>query len=292
MSLRHDLAHKSFVITAELNPPKSSDPTKVLANAAKLKSLVSAVNLTDNSAAAMKMCPLALGYLIQQQAQLEVVWQLTCRDRNRLGLQSDLLGGAALGLKNLLLLKGDAPQKTTTLSEDKCFDLGTEELLLAVQKLKQGEDYDGNKLEPCKIDYCVGAAAHPALPNLQSQKETMLRRLDLGVEFFQTQICFNITQIEQFVESIGDELASRTLLGVTPLKSLKQAQFIDKNIFGVKVPEELMRAMDIDPSLQQAQGLTLARELVNGIKKTPLKGIHIMAIGQEDNLDNIIKGII
>jgi methylenetetrahydrofolate reductase (NADPH) len=292
MSLRQDLQSREFIITAELNPPKSSDPSRVLANAAKLKSLVSAINLTDNSAAAMKMCPLALGYLIQQQHKLEVVWQLTCRDRNRLGLQSDLLGGAALGLKNLLLLKGDAPQASTTLSEVKCFDLSTEELLKAVNDLKQGQDYDGNKLETSNLDYCVGAAAHPALVDLKAQRETMLRRMDLGVEFFQTQICFDIEQIERFVTSIGDELASRSLLGLTPLKSLKQAQFIDKNIFGVKVPEKLMQAMNVEEGLQQAQGLALAKQLVKIIKDTPLKGIHLMAIGQEDNLDNVIKGIL
>lgn len=291
MSLRQDLQSKSFVITAELNPPKSADPSHVIANAQKIKTLVSAVNLTDNSAAAMKMCPLALGYLIQQEG-LEVIWQLTCRDRNRLALQSDLLGGFALGLRNLLLLKGDAPQASTSLKSEKCFDLNTDDLLLAIQKMQAGEDYDGNKLEPSTLDYCVGAAAHPALLDLDAQKQTMLRRIDLGVEFFQTQICFDLNQIEKFAESIGPELLSRTLLGVTPLKSFKQAQFIDANIFGVKVPDQLMKSMDIDPALQQAQGLAFMQELVASVKELGFKGVHVMAIGQEDNLDNVIGGIL
>ena len=300
MSLRTDLQSKKFIITAELNPPKGSNPQQAIENARKISKLVSAINITDNSGAAMKMCSLVLSYLIQREAGVNAIWQLTCRDRNRLALQSDLLGAAALGLSNILVLRGDAPLEP--LKEEKCFDLNTEDLIQAIAALKSGTDLDGNPLKEGVPDYCMAAAAHPGVPNLIAQKDTMLKRMDMGVEFFQTQICFEKEQINKFIESIGEELASRTILGVTPLKALAQANFMNKNIFGVTVPDSHLKLMEqalggADPksehakASQQKQGLELARDLVAYIKTTPLKGIHVMAIGQEDILDQVIRSI-
>ena len=291
MSLRTDLQSKKFIITAELNPPKGSHPEQAIENARKISELVSAINITDNSGAAMKMCSLVLSYLIQREAGVDAIWQLTCRDRNRLALQSDLLGAAALGLVNLLVLRGDAP--LAPIKEEKCFDLNTEDLIQAISALKSGKDLDGNLLKDGVPDYCMAAAAHPGVPNLAAQKDTMLKRMDMGVEFFQTQICFEKEQIDKFVESIGDELASKTLLGVTPLKTLAQANFMNKNIFGVTVPDSHLKILEeaADKDAQQKEGLNLARDLVSYVKTTPLKGIHVMAIGQEDVLKDIIEFI-
>ena len=303
MSLRQDLSSKDFVITAELNPPKHIDLSKLISNAAKLKGLVSAINITDNSGAGMKMTSLAASYIMQRDVGIEAIWQLTCRDRNRLGLQSDLVGGAALGLKNLLILRGDIPVKDGSLPEEKCFDFATEDLLQAIQALKSGKDYDGIELKGTAPDFCVAAAAHPGMPDLSQQTETMKRRFGNGAEFFQTQICFEKEQIKKFIESIGDELASKTLLGITPLKTIKQAEFMNKNIWGVTVPDSQIKIIqdalsgkdaqsDAGKVLMQEQGLALAKELVGYIKTTPLRGIHIMAIGQEGVLDKIIKAIV
>jgi methylenetetrahydrofolate reductase (NADPH) len=289
MSLRKAINSKDFVITTEINPPKGCDPSIALANASKIKGLVDAINITDNSAATMKMSPLVLSYLIQKETGIETIWQMTCRDRNRLALQSDLMGGAALGLINLLLLKGDPPNEP--IKEEQCFDIGTEELITIIEGLKQGKDSEGKELRQSPPDFCMAAAAHPGLPNLASQKETMLRRMDLGVEFFQTQICFEKDQINKFVDSIGDELASKTILGITPLKSLGQANFMNKNIFGVTVPDSDLAAMEAAGDDAAKRGLELAKDLIDHIKTTPLKGVHVMAIGQEDILDKIISTI-
>lgn len=305
MSLRNDLQDKNkFVITAELNPPKGPDLSTLIANAKKIKDLVSAINLTDMSGANMKMCSLAASHVLEAEAGVETIWQMTCRDRNRLALQSDLLGGVALGIKNILPLKGDDPKTGDHPETDKCFDFGTEDLLKAVQNLKTGKDYNENpiKVEKVSFDYCVGSAAHPGLPDLAAQKETMLRRADMGVEFFQTQITYEKEQLEKFLEAIGDELAAKTLLGVTPLKTLGQAEFMNKNIFGVTVPEDHLSKMkdaigsddpksDAAKARQQETGLALAKDFVEVIQSTPLKGIHIMAIGQEGILDKIITEI-
>jgi methylenetetrahydrofolate reductase (NADPH) len=302
VSLREDLSNKDFIITTELNPPKHIDLSKLLENAKKIKGQVSAINITDNSGAGMKMASLAASYIMQRETGINAIWQMTCRDRNRLGLQSDLIAGAALGLSNLLILRGDIPIKDSSLKEEKCFDLSTEELLAAINALKSGKDYEEIELKGPSPDFCVAAAAHPGVPDLKTQAETMKRRFDNGIEFFQTQICFEKDQIDKFIESIGEELASKTLLGITPLKTIKQAEFMNKNIWGVTVPDDQIATMqkalgtsdpqsDEGKALQQAQGLALSKELIEHIKKTPLRGIHIMAIGQESELDTIIKSI-
>lgn len=291
MSLRKDLSNKDkFIITAELNPPKGTDAKPTLEKAQKIRDLVSAINITDNSGAGMKMSPLALCHLIQIKLGVDTIWQMTCRDRNRLALQSDLLGGIPLGIKNILPLRGDDPKISDHPGINASYDLGTEELLEAIQKLKEGKDLADNevKVEAVPFDYCVGSAAHPGLPDLNAQTETMKRRIDLGVEFFQSQICFEKEQINKFYEAIGDELASKTILGITPIKSLKQAEFMNKNIFGVTVPEDSLKHLET-ASDQQAKGLELARELVEHIKTMPFKGIHVMAIGQENILDTVIQ---
>jgi len=302
MPLKSDLQSKKFIITTELNPPKSCDVSESIKNATKVKNLVSAINITDNSGAGMKMSSLVLSYLVQSQTGLETIWQITCRDRNRLALQSDMLGAWALGIKNILALRGDIPAGNSSLREEKCFDLNTDELLVAIQKMKTGEDLDGKIFTPLNNlpVFCAGSAAHPGVPDLKTQKETMQRRMDSGVEFFQTQICFEKDQINRFIDSIGEELASKTLLGLTPLKSLKQAVFMNKNVWGVKVPESHFSTMqsavinneaesDSSKKNQQQAGLEMASKLFDYIKTTPLKGVHLMAIGQENDLDIIIK---
>ena len=301
MTLREDLLNKDFVITTELNPPKGTNVAPVIANAKKIAGKVSAINITDNPGANMKMCPMAMSYLIQRETGVETIWQVTCRDRNRLGLQSDLLGAHALGIKNILPLRGDEPTPGDHPQTSQCFDIVTEELLQAIYKIKLGKDLNGNNVDinAAGYDICVAAAAHPGLPDLDRQAETMRRRESLGAEFFQTQICFEKEQIAKFIDSIGEEMAAKTLLGITPLKTIGQANFMNKNIWGVSVPESQIDVLreaiiGLDPKSAEAQqqqyeaGLALATELVEYIKTTPLKGVHLMAIGQENKLDTII----
>lgn len=301
MSLRKDLKEKKFVITAELNPPRGSDTKTLIENAKKATGLVSAINITDNSGASSKMCPMIASHLIQAETGIETIWQITCRDRNRLALQSDLYGGWALGLRNLLPLKGDAP--IGSLSADKCFDLNTEELITMINNLKSGLDHEAKALKDSElIDFCTGSAAHPGMPDLAAQCDTMKRRMDHGVEFFQTQICYEKDQISKFIDAIGNDLASKTILGITPLKSLKQAHFMNEKVFGVTVPDDQIQALekalaseypdsDAGKEAMQQEGLKLCKDLVDFIKTTPLKGVHIMAIGQEDRLDQIVRSL-
>ncbi len=316
MSLRQDLASNKFVFTAELNPPKAADISTLLERARPLKGLVSAINITDNSGASMKMASLAVSYLMQRETGLEAIWQMTCRDRNRLALQSDLLGGWALGLRNILVLSGDPPDKGDAPTTKGCFDLKSDELLTAVAKLRKGKDFDDNNLDKGIaslsqaarndaygiVDYCTAAAAHPGLPDLKQQAETMQRRFDTGAEFFQTQIVFEIEQLKRFADSIPEALAKKTLIGITPLKTLGQANFINKNIWGVSIPEAHIAAMTAaigsddakSPAALKRQhqaGLEIAQAIVKEIRKLPFKGVHVMAIAQEDKLFDIISAL-
>jgi methylenetetrahydrofolate reductase (NADPH) len=291
MSLRQDLKSKNFVITAELNPGRTYSADILINNAKKLTGLVSAINITDNSGAAMKMSSLVASFLMQSQTGIEAIWQITCRDRNRLAIQSDLLGAYALGLRNILPLKGDAP--IAPLTVEKCFDINTDQLIETCIKLSKGKDFDDKEVKEPFIDFCIGAAAHPGMEDLNVQKISMQKRLDMGAEFFQTQICFDKKQIDSFANLIGPDLVSKTLLGLTPIKTLKQAEFMNKNIFGVSVPAEIMTRIAAATSDEDAAkiGLDIAVELTNEIKKIGFRGLHVMAIGQESRLDEIVKAI-
>lgn len=281
---------KHFLWTAELNPPRSSSLSALIQVASNLKTHLDAINITDNSGAAMKMSSMAASHILQDKTGIEMIWQLTCRDRNRLALQSDLLGGYALGLRNILPLRGDSPNDALDLS--KCFDLNTDQLIQAASNFASGFDLDSKALKEPFPQFCIGSAAHPAASNLVTQKDTMQRRFDLGVDFFQTQISFDIAQIEKFITSIGDDLASRTLVGITPIKNFKQANFMHKNIFGIEVPEKVLEDLStLQDSEAQKYGLELASRLIDFVKTTKLKGVHIMAIGQESILDQIIKDL-
>ena len=297
MNLSSDLKSSSFLATAELNPKKSFSSEQIIENAQKIKSQVSAINITDNSGAGVKMSSLIASYLMQKSTGIEAIWQTTCRDRNRLGLQSDILGAGALGLKNILPLRGDDPKQGDYPETQATFDIGTEDLIKIIKSIELGKDLAGKDLKPFtpeEHNFCIGSAAHPGMPDLQVQKETMLRRQGLGVEYFQTQICFLPEQIKKFREVIGEDLAKMTLLGITPIKTFKQAEFMNKNIWGVEVPESLLeklQASSDSPDEQRAIGLENAKELTKLVKSLGFKGIHLMAIGQESSLSEILTTI-
>lgn len=305
MNLSADLKSKKFIATAELNPKKSFNCETLIVNAKKLKDKVSAINITDNSGAGVKMSSLVASYLMQRETGIEALWQVTCRDRNRLALQSDILGAAALGLKNILPLRGDDPKQGDYPETQAAFDIGTEDLIQIIKIIESGKDFAGKELKPFKentYNFCVGSAAHPGMPDLKTQRETMERRLSYGVEYFQTQICFDPKQLESFRNTISDDIARKTLLGITPIKTFRQASFMHENIWGVEVPDSLMNELkshyyENDPKNENALrtqreiGLKNAKEITNLVKDMGFKGIHLMAIGQEAALDEILDNI-
>ena len=278
------LNSKKFIITCELAPPKGTDVSSLIANASSLKGKVDAANLTDGQGGNMRMCPMAAAHFVLKEG-VDVIWQITCRDRNRIALQADCLGASAIGIKNVLPMRGDDPKQGDNPDAKGVFDLETTELIKMLKKLNDGYDLPGKELKG-KTNFLIGCTAHPNAPDLKKQKETLDLRFEIGAGFIQTQICYEIEQVKRFLDSIG-ELAKKTFIGVTPLKSLKMANFMNEKVFGVSVPKKIMERLESAQD-QKYEGLKIAKEIVDELRKANAGGIHIMAVGQENDLPNII----
>ena len=285
MNLSEAIIKGKFIITCELAPPKGTDVSSIVQMASLLKGKVDAVNLTDGQGGNMRMCPLA-GAVFLLKEGVDVIWQVTCRDRNRIALQADCLGASALGIKNILPMRGDDPKSGDNPDAKPVFDLETTELIKMIKKLNDGFDLPGKELKG-KSNFLIGCTAHPNAPDLKKQKETLDLRFELGASFIQTQICYEINQIKTFIDSLGN-LAKKTIIGITPLKSTKMATFMNEKVFGVTVPPEIMERLEKSKD-QRQEGLNIAKEIVDELRKTNIGGIHIMAVGQENELPDIIQ---
>ena len=284
MTLIEAITSDKFTITCELAPPKGTDVSNLTQMATLLKNQVDAVNLTDGQGGNMRMCPLAAGVFLLQES-VDVIWQITCRDRNRIALQADCLGATAIGIKNVLPMRGDDPKSGDHPDAKPVFDLETTELIKMLKSLNDGFDMSGKELKG-KTDFFIGCTAHPNAPDLKKQKETLDQRFEIGASFIQTQICYEIEQINKFLNSIGN-LAKKTIIGITPLKSLKMANFMNEKVFGVSVPKEIMERLE-NAQDQRQEGLKITKEIVDQLRNTNAGGIHVMAVGQENDLPNII----
>ena len=285
MALSKALNSEKFIITCELAPPKGTDVSNLTKMAKLLKNKIDAVNLTDGQGGNMRMCPLAASTFLLKE-DIDVIWQLTCRDRNRIALQSDCLGAWSLGIKNVLPMRGDDPKSGDNPDAKGVFDLETTELIKMIAKLNNGYDLPGKELTG-KTNFLIGCTAHPNAPDLVKQKQTLDERFGIGASFIQTQICYEIDQIRKFLDSIGS-LAKKTIIGITPLKGLKMATFMNEKVFGVKVPQNIMQRIETAKD-QREEGLEIAKEIVSELKKIEVGGIHVMAVGQEGSLVEIIE---
>ncbi len=285
MRLSEAIIKKKFIVTCELAPPKGTDVSSLIEISSKLNGLVDAVNLTDGQGGNMRMCPLAASVYVLKN-NVDVIWQLTCRDRNRIALQADCLGASALGIKNVLPMRGDDPKSGDNPDAKPVFELDTTELIKTISKLNQGLDMSDKELKG-KTDLLIGCTAHPNAPDLQKQKETLQQRFDIGASFIQTQICYEIDQLKKFIDSLG-ELAKKTIIGITPLKGLKMANYMNEKVFGVSVPQNIMERLEKSQD-QRQEGLNIAKEIIEQLKKTNIGGVHIMAVGQENELPQIIQ---
>ena len=285
MDLQESINKKKFIITCELAPPKGTDVSTLIQNSKKLKGLVTAVNLTDGQGGNMRMCPLAAATFLINEG-VDVIWQITCRDRNRIALQADCLGASAIGIKNILPMRGDDPKSGDHPEAKGVFDLETTDLIKTIKNLNDGFDMAGNQLNK-KTNFLIGCTAHPNAPDLNKQRETLESRFALGASFIQTQICYETEKLKKFIESLGD-LAQRTIIGITPLKNLKMANFMNEKVFGVSIPENIINRIK-NAKDQRQEGLQIAFEIINEIANTTIGGIHVMAVGQESELPEIIQ---
>jgi methylenetetrahydrofolate reductase (NADPH) len=284
--LQQKLAAGQFVITSEVCPPKGADCGEFLAKARTLQSLVDAVNVTDNQGANMRIAPLAVAALLVREG-IEPLYQLTCRDRNRMALQSDLLGAAALGIGNILALTGDHISFGDHREGKPVFDLDSVQLLQAIGTLESGFDLAGNKLQGAPT-FFAGAAAAPEAEPFELTLFKLQKKAAAGARFFQTQAIFVPERLGTFTAAVKP-LKVKVIAGVILLKSAGMARYINRNVPGLKVPDHLVAELE-GASDPLAKGVEIASRLATAARPH-CDGIHVMAMGREDLIPEIIKEI-
>ncbi len=286
MSLQSQLEVGEFVITAEVGPLKGTDITEIMEVAELLRGRVDVVNVTDQQSSVMRLGSLAVCHLLKEKG-LDPVFQMTCRDRNRLALQSDLLSAHVLGIENVLALTGDLPALGDQPQAKPVYDLDSVQLLWVIQRLNEGYDMVGNELKG-KTNFFVGAVVTPEA-DTEAKRELQLikmeKKIATGARFFQTQAVYDVDSFAKFMKRV-ERFNVPILAGVIPLKSAGMARFMNKNVAGVSVPEELIDKM-VKAEDRTAAGIEIAANLIRELKDI-CHGVHIMAIGWEKKVPAIL----
>ncbi|VVB92066.1 Methylenetetrahydrofolate reductase [uncultured archaeon] len=285
MSFESKLDEGKFVVTAEISPPKGTDTSGLLKDASIINGFADAINITDNQRAVMRMSPVAACSILESKGY-ETIMHVTCRDRNRIALQSELLGAYALGIKNILVMSGDHPVKGDHQGAKPVYDLDSVQLLGLIQKLNSGFDFSGNRLDG-KTNFCIGAVTNIELNEIALMK--LEKKISQGVRFIQTQAVFDIEKFSGFLDRIKDSGISRSriIAGIIPLKSEKNARFLNKNIAGIKVPEIVIDQLK-NASNPETRGMEIAARLIKELHGM-CGGVHIMPIGNHEKTKDILE---
>jgi len=284
MSLREAIEKKKFVVTAEVGPGKGTDIHEFMENAELLKGKVAAVNCTDQQSAVMRLGSLAACLLLKQKG-IDPVFQMTCRDRNRIALQSDLLSASVLGIENVLSLTGDYVTLGDHLDAKPVFDLDSVSLLLAAKELEQGRDLAGKELKGLP-KFFLGASVTPGADPVEPQLIKMEKKAKAGAQFFQTQAVYEPKKFEVFMKE-AKKFGVPVLVGIVLIRSAAMARFMNKNVAGIHVPDELIDEMDKAED-KAKKGIEIAARLIKQMKDM-CQGTHIMAIGLESRVPAIIE---
>ncbi|MEM0359643.1 MAG: methylenetetrahydrofolate reductase [Candidatus Hadarchaeales archaeon] len=301
-NLMKAISEGKFVYTGELEPHRSIDLSEVESWARTLKEAgIVAANVTDNPRSDSAISSMVASYLIQRNTGLETIYQLRTADRNRLALLSDVLGGAALGLRNILALTGDHTRIGTTPSSKPVFDLDSTGLIALIHKLVyEGKDLDGNELKGPRPEINVGAAANPNMDPLEIEILKLERKAEAGADFFQTQVVFDVEVARRFLREI-EHIKVPTLVGIFPPRSYGQAEFFDKYVPGVRVPKEFMEAFARFRTIEDKQkrsekineyNVEYFSNFIREVKKErACAGIHIMAVGYPEVIKPLMESV-
>jgi len=285
MKLTELFQQGAFVVTGEVGPPKGASAEEVIAGAKAMASAVDAVNVTDNQSAVMRLGSLAVCHLLKEEG-IEPVFQLTCRDRNRIALQSDLLSAAALGVSNVLLLTGDHMVLGDHPEAKAVFDLDSVQLLAAARGLNEGHDLEDHDLE-ASPDLCLGAVVNPGSDDLEAQLLKMEKKIDAGAQFFQTQAVYEADVFARFMERAG-RFGVPVMVGIVPLKSARMARYMTANVAGVHVPDHMVERMAKTKKADRKKvSAEMAAELVRQVKGL-CQGVHLMPLGWDDIVPDIV----
>ena len=286
MNLKSSLEAGKFVVTAEIGPLKGTDTSEIEEAAELLKGRVDAANVTDQQSSVMRLGSLAVCHLLKRKG-LEPVLQLTCRDRNRLALQSDLLSACMLGIENVLSITGDLPSLGDHPQAKLVYDLDSVQLLWVIKRLNEGYDMVGNELKG-KTDFFPGAVVTP-MADTEAKRELQLikmeKKIAVGAKFFQTQAVYDVDSFAKFMKRV-EGFNIPILAGIIPLKSAGMARFMNKNVAGVFVPEGLIDEMSKAED-KAATGIDISAKLIKELKGI-CHGVHIMAIGWEKKVPLIL----
>ncbi|MBN1913571.1 MAG: methylenetetrahydrofolate reductase [Candidatus Omnitrophica bacterium] len=284
MIFKEKIQSGKFLLTSEIGPPKGIETGVLLEDAELIRTRVDAINVTDLQSSVMRLGSLAVCSLLKQKG-FEPVFQVTCRDRNRLALQSDIISAAALGIENLLILTGDYPTLGDHPEAKPVFDLDSVQLLEVVRGLQQGVDMKGNKLVGVAPKFCVGAVVNPGADPLEPQIMKMEKKIAAGAEFFQTQAVYDIKIFENFL-SKAKHLKTTILAGIVLLKSAGMARYMNKNVAGVSVPDNLIKEME-ETKDKSVTSIEIAARLIKELKPM-CQGIHIMPIGWDKKVPLVL----
>ncbi len=277
---------KKFVITAELGPPKGTSLDTFLKQAGYLKKHVHAANVTDQQSALMKLGSTAACHCLKDFG-IEPIMQITCRDRNRIALQSELLSASVLGIQNVLVLTGDPIAIGDHPDAKAVFDVDATQLMALIQKLESGFDMTGHKLEGSPV-FSIGAAMNPCVEDMEMEISKTRRKIESGAEFFQTQGIFDLGRFEKFIKRYRSEgFKTPILAGVILLKSDKMAHFMNSKIPGIYIPAPMIDRLEKTPDAK-AECVKIACETINQLKPY-IQGIHLMAIGWEELVPEIVS---
>ncbi len=293
-NLEKVLAAGHFAVTGELGPPRGNDASLVREKAAHLKGVVDSVNITDNQTAVVRMSSTAACKLLLEEG-LEPNLQMTVRDRNRIGLQSDLLGASALGIKNVLCLSGDHQRFGDHPEAKNVFDLDSMQLLALFKKMRdEGLFLNDKELEGAPQLF-IGAAANPFADPFEFRVHRLAKKIAAGADFIQTQCIYNLEKFREFMKravDMGLHEKCAILAGVTPMKSVGMAKYMAKFVPGMDVPEELVQRLSgVKKKAQGNEGIQICIESIAELKEMEgVAGVHVMAIEWEERAREIVEG--
>ncbi|MCX8012120.1 MAG: methylenetetrahydrofolate reductase [Desulfobacterota bacterium] len=287
-SFKKALESGKFVVTSEVAPPKGTNLEKMAHHIELLRDKVDGINITDHQSSVMRYPSLG-GAILVKELGGEPILQMTCRDRNRLALQADLLFAFSRGIKNVLCLTGDSVFMGDHKEAKAVFDLDSCQLLATIRSLEKGKDLGGNNLEG-SISFCAGAIVTPEANPLEPQLIKFEKKIEAGAEFIQTQAVYDLEHFKNFME-YARQFPVKILAGIILLTSPQMARFMNKNVAGVKVPEYLIDELASAPKGKAIEkGIEIAGRMIKRIKKEKMcDGVHIMAIGREEIVPEIMK---
>ncbi|MCL4369356.1 MAG: methylenetetrahydrofolate reductase [Chloroflexi bacterium] len=290
-NLENVLESGQFAVTAELGPPKGTNLDAFERRATMLRDCCDAVNVTDNQTAITRLCSLA-GCIKLKSLGVEPVMQMTCRDRNRIAIQSDILGALAFGIQNVLCLSGDHQSFGNHPTAKGVFDIDSIQLVGVLRKMRDEHKFMSDDAFNGEAPLYIGAAANPYADPFEFRVVRLDKKVRSGASFIQTQGVYDVDRFERFMAALCDKGLDKqvhVLAGIIPVRSARMAKYMQESVAGITVPDEIVKRME-GAADAKAEGLAIALEIIERVRKIPgVHGIHIMAVGWEDSVPTIVE---